>query len=359
MAQRRKTYGFKIPLATIRDIIDQFLAFNLERKINFQNLVIRRGKTEELSIEDNRLDEFWSEYDNPQNSYMYLVGNRSDADTYQLILNYQAPPENNSPETTLTIKLPDMSYIENIFFTLDKINEIAQKDDQNSPLLDERLYPVIVTQEQIGPIFPGETAEEMESPIDFPISVYIKALADKPAKIDLLGFEDYAMGLVDFSTEERTEKPIAIGIDAPWGMGKSSLMKMIEKELKNRKHHTVWFDAWKNDNTKDIWANIISEIFRQVGKQLGFWRRSFLSIKMRWVHFDYKRVLARLAFIIVYIVGLSFVGYSLMSMFRPEMTFDEFLINVTEYLESNNVLALFVSVGIVIKFLWDTLTPLL
>lgn len=64
-----------------------------------------------------------------------------------------------------------MSYIENIFFTLDKINEIAQKDDQNSPLLDERLYPVIVTQEQIGPIFPGETAEEMESPIDFRKSV--------------------------------------------------------------------------------------------------------------------------------------------------------------------------------------------
>lgn len=48
---------------------------------------------------------------------------------------------------------------------------------------------------------------------------------------DRLGYEGYAKAIYSFLTHRDTVPPLTIGIQAPWGGGKTSLMRMIQREL--------------------------------------------------------------------------------------------------------------------------------
>ena len=70
---------------------------------------------------------------------------------------------------------------------------------------------------------------------------------DRPTTHDQLGFEDYRTSLVEVIWEADT--PTTIGIFGTWGSGKTSLMRMVQKDLQEGKGgkpraKTVWFDAW-------------------------------------------------------------------------------------------------------------------
>jgi hypothetical protein len=144
---------------------------------------------------------------------------------------------------------------------------------------------------------------------------YLKSLlppvisTDKPTLGDTLGYQVYAYALARFLTDSRTTAPISISIQAPWGGGKTSLMRMvrsmldkrapelpgekskkkeqesqevislkdIKKKLKTskkvKKTHpepekrvpargdidpriTIWFNAWKYESTQQVWAGL-------------------------------------------------------------------------------------------------------
>ena len=51
------------------------------------------------------------------------------------------------------------------------------------------------------------------------------------AKDDKLNFKIYAEALYTFITSKNTTTPLTISINGPWGMGKSSLMKMVREKL--------------------------------------------------------------------------------------------------------------------------------
>jgi hypothetical protein len=58
--------------------------------------------------------------------------------------------------------------------------------------------------------------------------------ADTPVqdlREDQLGFDVYTRALRDFIASQETPTPLTIGIHGPWGSGKSSLMRMLQKEL--------------------------------------------------------------------------------------------------------------------------------
>ncbi|MER6988813.1 P-loop NTPase fold protein [Saccharopolyspora hirsuta] len=72
-------------------------------------------------------------------------------------------------------------------------------------------------------------------------------LNDQPVEIaedDLLGASETARGLVDLITDSHVSTPFTIAIDAGWGMGKSSLMRLMRTELEQRGTPTAWFNAW-------------------------------------------------------------------------------------------------------------------
>jgi hypothetical protein len=126
------------------------------------------------------------------------------------------------------------------------------------------------------------------------IDIAARALADQWSEEDQLGFSDYATALADFIEDERTKKPLTIGIDAPWGMGKTTLMHMIENRLQEDRPHapplpTVWFNAWKHDKEESLWAALALEILRQVQEKLSLSERIAL-----WFELNRERLNIRL-----------------------------------------------------------------
>jgi hypothetical protein len=163
---------------------------------------------------------------------------------------------------------------------------------------------------------------------------------------DSLGHFPYAYAIYRFLTDTKTEPPLAISIQAPWGGGKSSLMRMIQSQLDpdalkqvekstasdskkvvsatvgdvlcelerssretepqdndkrfavpaiaggERRRVTIWFNAWKYDSTSQVWAGLADCIVQQIGERLNpverelFWFRLQLrridTGKIRW-----------------------------------------------------------------------------
>ncbi|MEX3926721.1 P-loop NTPase fold protein [Paraburkholderia sp. BR10936] len=62
-----------------------------------------------------------------------------------------------------------------------------------------------------------------------PFSIHIAG--DNWTTDDTLGFAGYAYAIAAFLTHKKSKPPLTISIQAPWGGGKTSLMRMIQKQL--------------------------------------------------------------------------------------------------------------------------------
>lgn len=90
---------------------------------------------------------------------------------------------------------------------------------------------------------------------------------------DGLGFTDYARTLAGAALG--TEGPFTIGIFGDWGTGKTSLMRMIQRELANEEEIlTVWFEAWRYGREDHPIIPLVSTIIRQIEKQTEDDRKS-------------------------------------------------------------------------------------
>ena len=164
-----------------------------------------------------------------------------------------------------------------------KLSDITETDGQ-AKLIMEALEN-LSSEENIT----SQARQPLESTESIKTEVPTRALADITNEDnDLLRFDDYAQALADFIKNEKTGKPLAIGIDAPWGMGKSTLMKMLRRKLSNSSEHakgeetteskiirgenglpTVWFNAWKYSKEESLWAALALEILAQTSEQFS------------------------------------------------------------------------------------------
>ncbi|MDX6575807.1 MAG: hypothetical protein QOE96_1760 [Blastocatellia bacterium] len=150
---------------------------------------------------------------------------------------------------------------------------------------------------------PKSTEPSEESLTSQTMKIASRVLADVPDEgLDLLDFAAYADALADLISDDKTQKPLTIGIDAAWGTGKTQLMKMVRKRLsqpvsdelsgkiKGRSHFpTVWFNAWKYDKEGALWAALVLEILNQGTTSSSWWRsvRMRLRLKLRRVNWWY------------------------------------------------------------------------
>ncbi|WP_369170370.1 P-loop NTPase fold protein [Streptomyces sp. R28] len=90
---------------------------------------------------------------------------------------------------------------------------------------------------------------------------------------DRFGFSTHAKVLCDaIATAEGL--PLTIGVFGPWGMGKSSFMKVCEGLLKARDIRTVWFNPWKYDQKDEIWHALIQTVLTEIAQDLDNRRKS-------------------------------------------------------------------------------------
>ena len=152
--------------------------------------------------------------------------------------------------------------------------------------------------------------------------------SDSPTFDDELGYDIYAHAIYKFLTSEFTNPPLTISIQAPWGGGKSSLMRMVQYKMdpkaakqefeaaitdsqsitvkqvldkikngheepfefhlqpsENKQCLTVWFNAWKYEDTEQVWAGLADAIIRQITNRLSLEDRIDF-----WIEFNRDRL---------------------------------------------------------------------
>ncbi|MDN7897894.1 KAP family P-loop NTPase fold protein [Burkholderia cepacia] len=182
----------------------------------------------------------------------------------------------------------------------------------------------------------GMTAEAIAAAPTGPELTSARLGTDAPSSTDELGFLDYAKAIARFLTHSDSKPPLTVSIQAPWGGGKSSLMKMIQAELDASKRKksseapaterptaeprlsvgevkqalshvnsgsepalpkvpkssdpvkqrvTVWFNAWKYESTSQVWAGLVDAILQQVPDRLTLKERERF-----WALLNVKRI---------------------------------------------------------------------
>jgi hypothetical protein len=131
---------------------------------------------------------------------------------------------------------------------------------------------------------------------------------------DRLGYDFYADAIAEFIRHRDTRPPLTIGIKAPWGAGKTSLMRMVRALLDPGADHaddripagqvevsnaevlastrqppqqrdlapgaakpepdagtrtTVWFNAWKYQSGEQVWSGLAHAIISQLTARMG------------------------------------------------------------------------------------------
>ncbi|MFQ5606127.1 MAG: P-loop NTPase fold protein [bacterium] len=87
---------------------------------------------------------------------------------------------------------------------------------------------------------------------------------------DPFTFNKYAAGLTKLIRKSKKSTPLTIGIQAPWGMGKSTLMFKLKQHL-DKYHgngiHTLWFNAWIFEG-KDVLEGLIKSVLEKLDSNI-------------------------------------------------------------------------------------------
>lgn len=86
----------------------------------------------------------------------------------------------------------------------------------------------------------------------------IEVIEGSPFQNDKLDRKESAEVLTEFILS--SNDPMVVCIDAPWGQGKTTFLRMWEQHLKDNSVPTLYFNAWENDFTDDAFVSLIGEI---------------------------------------------------------------------------------------------------
>ena len=75
---------------------------------------------------------------------------------------------------------------------------------------------------------------------------------------------------------------IRVGIEGPWGSGKSSVMKLLHDECKKSGHFTAYFNPWQFNEWNLAWSGLVSAIGKSLcegksGKLNPFKRKRYIK----------------------------------------------------------------------------------
>ena len=87
---------------------------------------------------------------------------------------------------------------------------------------------------------------------------------------DLLGFRVHAELIKDVVTDPKV-LPVTMAVFGDWGSGKTSIMKMLQKDLaKHEDIAVLYFDAWLFEGYDDAKSALISSILKQLTEHKKF-----------------------------------------------------------------------------------------
>jgi Cdc6-like AAA superfamily ATPase len=159
------------------------------------------------------------------------------------------------------------------------------------------------------------------------------ATEDKPAEIDLLGNESLVRGLAEMFAHEDQKTPLTMALLGNWGGGKTSIMKMVESELKKKSSDRFifsWFNAWKYESTDNLSAGLAQEVMNSFMAKLSFLKRQVFRLEFALLEHGEK--LLWVGFIIPLFIIVGFKGFP----FEKLLEEDSKILVILNYLDGFN-----------------------
>jgi len=106
---------------------------------------------------------------------------------------------------------------------------------------------------------------------------------------DLLDRSRLAKSLSLFLRNRGTSPPLTLAITGSWGTGKSSVMHLLEHDLRKARFNPIWFNAWHHETESEFYGALLEAIRRQ-GMPPWF-SASGLVARMRLLYLRMQRLL--------------------------------------------------------------------
>ena len=97
-------------------------------------------------------------------------------------------------------------------------------------------------------------------------SIHLDIRSDQPADSlgqDRLGFAKLVLGLTNFLRNENTRPPFVLAVNGDWGMGKSSVMRMLAAEMRRLGVYPVEFNAWHHQEDRMIAVPFLESVVQR------------------------------------------------------------------------------------------------
>lgn len=120
-------------------------------------------------------------------------------------------------------------------------------------------------------------------------------LSDNETKVDLLNNEAIAKTIVSLVRESKAQ-PISIGIHGDWGAGKSSILEMVEDEMKKsasdsgEKYSCIRFNGWRHQGFEDSKVALMSSIVSELEKKEKLGSKAGEILKKLWKNINWMSV---------------------------------------------------------------------
>jgi len=86
--------------------------------------------------------------------------------------------------------------------------------------------------------------------------------SDNETVEDLIGFRVHSELIADVVTDSKL-LPVTLGVFGDWGSGKTSIMRMLQRQLEQDEQvAVVYFDAWLFEGYDDAKSALISSIIK-------------------------------------------------------------------------------------------------
>lgn len=86
----------------------------------------------------------------------------------------------------------------------------------------------------------------------------LEIVEDDPFRNDALSRKESGEALTEFVLSANDS--VVVCLDAPWGQGKTTFLRMWEQDLRNNDIPTIYFNAWESDFSDDALVCLIGEI---------------------------------------------------------------------------------------------------
>lgn len=120
-------------------------------------------------------------------------------------------------------------------------------------------------------------------------------LSDNETKVDLLNNAAIAKTIVSLIKDSK-EQPISVGIHGDWGAGKSSILEMVENEVKNspsedgKKYLCIRFNGWRHQGFEDSKVALMSSIISELQRKETLSAKAGETLKKLWKNINWMSV---------------------------------------------------------------------